>query len=61
MTKKNKQLHQQDPVWKKKGFESSSEYAGWLYFNNLVHSSDGNEHVSVDDNNEAVQLFKENE
>lgn len=57
MTKENKQ----EPTWKRKGFESSAEYSGWLYFNNLVHSSDGNEYVSVSDNNEATQLLKEQE
>ena len=55
MTKENKQ----EPTWKRKGFESVAEYNGWLHFNSLVHSTDGNGHVSVSDEDEAFTLFKE--
>lgn len=49
------------PTWQQKGFSSKEHYYGFLHFNGLVHSSDGNEYVSVSDSNEAVQLFKEQE
>lgn len=55
MTKENKQ----EPTWKRKGFESATEYNGWLHFNSLVHSADGNGYVSVGEEGEAFTLFKQ--
>lgn len=53
--------NKKQPLWEERGFSSNYHFQGWLYFNGLVHSSDGNDYVSVSENNEATQLFKEQE
>ena len=58
---KQENQKQSIPTWQQKGFSSKEHFAGFLYMNGLVHSSDGNQYVSVNDNNEAIQLFEEKE